>query len=256
MDCPMSLRNRYASDSMFPKVSPGESQADKRGGELMLIKFSECPVGSTQLGKRERLDETPSMKKSKRDSSPFKVGDHAYMHVGRLERYHIPCRVVQVVNKRCKLYCCKGVLNMCYSYSDLKALSSYWSISLENWRTATQVSAKEVISDPANLDVWECCVSNPARNVIDLTEDSQDSSSGAGSPAGRYWLRNTLYILTSTNKEEVLSHSSWLSDSVISAAQLLILQEFPYMSGLQHTLLQENMSFQVHRDEFVPIINV
>ena len=30
----------------------------------MLIKFSECPVGSTQLGKRERLNETPSMKKS------------------------------------------------------------------------------------------------------------------------------------------------------------------------------------------------
>ena len=96
-------------------------------------------------------------------------------------------------------------------------------------------------------------MSKPARNVIDLTEDSRDSSSGA---ADRYWLCNALYTLTSTNKEEVLSCSSWLSDSVILAAQLLILQEFPHMSGLQHTVLQENMSFQVHRDEFVQIINV
>ena len=134
---------------------------------------------------------------------------------------------------------------MCYGYSDLKALSSNWSISLENWRTATQVSVKEVIGDPANLDVCECCVSNPARNVIDLTEDPQDSSSGAGSPArvGTGCVMNALYTLTSTNKEEVLSRSGWLLDSVISAAQLLILQEFPYMSGLQHTVFQENMSF-------------
>ena len=206
-------------------------------------------MGSTQLGKRERFDETPSVKKSKRDSSSFKVGDHV---VDRLEKYHIPCRVVQVVNKGCKLYCCKGVLNMCYSISDLKALSSNWSISLENWRTATQVSVIEVIGDPANLEVCECCVSKPARNDIDLTEDSWNSSSGAGSPADRYWLRNALYTLTSTNKK-VLSRSGWLLDSVISAAQLLILQ---HMSGLQHTVLQEEMSFQVHRDEFVQIINI
>ena len=75
----------------FP-VTPGESQADKEGGESMLTKISECPVGSTQLGKRERLDETPPVKKSKCDS---KVGDHVCVHVGRLEKYHIPCRVVQ-----------------------------------------------------------------------------------------------------------------------------------------------------------------
>ena len=113
MDCPMSSRNRYASHSLFPKVSPGESQADKEGGEPMLTKISECPVGSTQLCKRERLDETPSVKKSKRDFSSFKVGDHVCVHVGRLEKYHIPCHVVQVVNKGCKLYCCEGLLNMC-----------------------------------------------------------------------------------------------------------------------------------------------
>ena len=121
MDCPIS-RNHYASRSLFPKVSPGESQADKEGSESMLTKISECPVGSTQLGKRERLNETPSAKKSKHDFSSFKVGDHVCVHVSRLEKYHIPCCVVQVVNKGCKLYCCKGVLSMCYSNSDLKAL--------------------------------------------------------------------------------------------------------------------------------------
>ena len=65
-----------------------------------------------------------------------------------------------------------------------------------------------------------------------------------------------LYSLTLVNKEEVLSHSGWLSDSVIRAAQLLILQGCPHLSGLQDPVLQPNRSFQVHRGEFVQIINV
>ena len=77
---------------------------------------------------------------------------------------------------------------------------------------------KAVTGDPASLEVCKCCVSKPARNVIDLTEDSQDDASGAGSPACTYWLHNDLYTLSSTNKEEVLSPSGWLSDSVIAAA--------------------------------------
>ena len=36
------------------------------------------------------------------------------------------------------------------------------------------------------------------------------------------------------NREEVLSPSGWLSDRVIEAAQLFILQQFPHISGLQN----------------------
>ena len=38
--------------------------------------------------------------------------------------------------------------------------------------------------------------------------------------------------------------------------QLLILQEFPHLSSLQDPILQQNLSFQVHREEFVQSINV
>ena len=80
--------------------------------------------------------------------------------------------------------------------------------------------------------------------------------SGAGSPAGGNWLHNALYSLTLVNRVEVLSPSGWLSDSVIAAAQLIILQEIPHLSGLQNPVLQQNLSFQVLRGEFVQIIHV
>ena len=50
-----------------------------------------------------------------------------------------------------------------------------------------------LIGDPASLEVCKYCVSKPARNVIDLTEDSQDDASGAGSPAGTHLPHNDLY---------------------------------------------------------------
>ena len=64
------------------------------------------------------------------------------------------------------------------------------------------------------------------------------------------WLCNSLYTL---GKDEVLLPSGWLSDSVIAAAQLLILQQFPHMSGLQSPVLQQ--TFKVHSVQIVNIRN-
>ena len=77
-DCPMSSQTRYASHTLFPNVSSGESRADDKCDDSMLPKVNEHCAGSTQLGKRDRLatDETPSVKKSKPDFPSFKVGDH------------------------------------------------------------------------------------------------------------------------------------------------------------------------------------
>ena len=55
MDCPMRLGNHYASHPLFPKVSPGESQADKEGGESMLTKISECPCGVNSTGQEGKI---------------------------------------------------------------------------------------------------------------------------------------------------------------------------------------------------------
>ena len=47
------------------------------------------------------------------------------------------------------------------------------------------------------------------------------------------WLCNELYSLTVSNKEEVLEPIGWLSDRIIEAAQLLMIQQYPHMCGLQ-----------------------
>ena len=129
-------------------------------------------------------DGVVTVKKSKPDFPSFKVGDHVCVHTGKLDKHHIPCRVVQVVNNVCRLYYCKGVLNRGFCSSELKPLSSDWSISLESWRRAARVSLGEVSSDPESVEVCKCSLPKHAGTVVNLTEDSQDVSSGAGSSAG------------------------------------------------------------------------
>ena len=90
--------------------------------------------------------------------------------------------------------------------------------------------------------------------ITDLTQDSDMESDNA--LENKKWLSNELYSLTVSNKEEVLSPTGWLSDRIIEAAQLLMFQQYPHMSGLQTPLLQQNLSFQVHTREFVQIICV
>ena len=57
-------------------------------------------------------------------------------------------------------------------------------------------------------------------------------------------------------KQIILSPSAWLNDSIISAAQTLMLQHFPLMSGLQPPILQHAWGFDVHRGDFVQILHV
>lgn len=61
------------------------------------------------------------------------------------------------------------------------------------------------------------------------------------------WLQNLLYTLTHREQETIQSPSGWLNDSIIAAAQMLMLQHFPNMSGLQPLTLGQSMAFQVHR---------
>ena len=63
-------------------------------------------------------------------------------------------------------------------------------------------------------------------------------------------------ILATPLKQEILSPDGWLSDTVIRAAQLLILQEFSHIAGLQDPAVHQSFSFQILRGEFVQIIFV
>ena len=59
------------------------------------------------------------------------------------------------------------------------------------------------------------------------------------------WVKNELYSLTNDDREMVAS-PKWLTDKIITAAQMLILQHFPSMSGLQPPCLQQGLAFKVH----------
>ena len=48
----------------------------------------------------------------------------------------------------------------------------------------------------------------------------------------------------------------WLTDAVIDAAQVLLKEHFPEMSGLQRTTLGHTLTYAVERGEFVQIVNV
>ena len=257
-DCPMSSRNRYHTGRVLfpndPSADPIPPPTDTASGTDVTDTTKSINPGSSVIGKRENVsgDQPPPAKKQ-RSSTSCKVGDKVCVHTDRLDKQHVPCRVVLIVGKKYQLYCHKGVLKGSYVMQELSTCKSDWSVSLEGWRTAAKVSLQDVASDPNGLEKCECAVNIINNSVMDLT---QGDDSDVVTVSIYKWLCNPLYTLTSTNREEVLSPSGWLSDRVIEAAQLLILQQFPHMSGLQTPILQQTLTFQVHRGEFVQIINV
>ena len=110
------------------------------------------------------------------------------------------------------------------------------------------MSVQEVVADPTCLESCDCIVNDSPAIEIGDTDDEAEVSDA--------WVTSPLYTLTSTEREVLSSSGEWLSDAIVSAAQSLMQQQFPAMSGLQHCALQETLSFDVHRSPFVQIVNV
>ena len=85
------------------------------------------------------------------------------------------------------------------------------------------VSLRRIAHDPAFLEPCECIVP-PHTDSIALSSEEDDGEHDV-------WVRNEVYCLTRENPREIASHTGWLSDEVIAAAQMLILQHFPTMRG-------------------------
>ena len=253
-DCPLSSRHLHGGRRLFS----GSSGSADSGA------VPEVSSGTTRLGKHEGpSDVKPSMAKKSKSSSPhFKVGDYACVHVSKLDGHHVLCRVVQVLNGgRYQLYCRAGILkNTCVGFELKTPCSDCKAISLQDWRVAPLCSLSQVASDPACLEVCTCILDKSTVNTpptTDLTLDSNEEPVGSSDlDSSLQWVCNPLYILTISDREDVLSPSGWLSDKVIHSAQLLMLQQFPHILGLQPPVLEQTLSFQVHRGEFVQIICV
>ena len=255
-DCPSNSRNRYVGCTLFPKASSADSGKNAKNDNCAK---SKPPKGSksTRVGKREKPggEKPPPAKKPK---PSFKVGDCVNLHDSKLGKCHLPCCIVQVFGDRCLLCCRKGVLTTGYAKGQLTAISSDLSISVDNWRTAGRTSLRDVANDSASLEVCNCGLAKTTvEHVIDLTEDPTVVSSADGSAvANNTWVSTPLYTLHIDKKREIVSSDGWLSDTVIRTGQLLVLQEFPNIAGLQDPVVHRSLSFQILRGEFVQIIFV
>ena len=61
--------------------------------------------------------------------------------------------------------------------------------------------------------------------------------------------------LDSSDEKILLSSTSWLTDTIINAAQTLLKNKYPAVRGLQDVSHGLNMSFSIERGEFVQILH-
>ena len=123
-------------------------------------------------------------------------------------------------------------------------------ITMEEWRQAPKVSLRSAASDSAMIEHCNCQipVCSEDTDIISVSEEEHE--------APVMWVNNGAYCLSHSDQDIVLSLRGWLTDKIIHAAQILLLQFFPDMAGLQPPVLQKVFAFQVHSGEFVQIIHV
>ena len=233
--CPMNSRNR-SSRVLF--------DADKN--------VAPVPSNKPGLGKSEKSH----VSEKDNNSVGLKPGDCVFVHSRKAVDKHIYCRIVEVVGKFYRVCSMRGALSGRYSSADLTVSSKDFSIPLCRWRQGPTVSLFDVISDPACSEGCNCTQSKSPLAVVDLTGDYEEPDDGRVSASDHTWLKNELYTLNDEERETIQSPSGWLNDNIISAAQMILLQQFPHMSGLQPPTLAQAMAFQVHRGEFVQILCV
>ena len=164
--------------------------------------------------------------------------------------FHVTCRIVGGFAGRYQLYCSKGVLNTSFSCTELIPVTGCSPIPLDEWRKALIISLRSITNDSALHERCNCCVPQTSESIV-LSSASEEENE---SP--EMWVSNGAYTLSCRDRDVVLSRRGWLTDKIICAAQMLLLQFFPNMAGLQPPTLQRVFAFQVHSGEFVQIIHV
>ena len=180
----------------------------------------------------------------------MKVGGHVCVHSRFMGSYHLPCRIVGEFGGRYQLYCTKGVLITSFCATELTPLATGSVISLENWRKAPKILLRNAADDTMLIECSNCDV--PSSFDIATISSASEGESEAPEP----WVNNGAYKLSRSDEGIISSPRRWLTDEIISAAQMLLLQFYPSMAGLQPPVLQKVFAFQVHTGEFVQIVHV
>ena len=160
--------------------------------------------------------------------------------VGTCANFTSPVALLESLVAGTKLYCSKGVLNTSFCLSELIPLADGSPISLENWRQAPKVSLHNVARDPTMVERYNCHVSICSGSIVISSASEEEHE------VPDLWVNNGAYRLTHCDQEVVLSPTGWLTDEIICAAQMLLLQFFPNMAGLQPPILQKVLEVHVH----------
>ena len=99
----------------------------------------------------------------------------------------------------------------------------------------TKVSLRSAASDSAMIEHCNCQipVCSEDTDIISVSEEEHE--------APVMWVNNGAYCLSHSDQEIVLSRRGWLTDKIIHAAQILLLQFFPDMAG---PVLQKVFAFR------------
>ncbi len=226
-ECPLSLRKRFPRQAASP-VPLSRSPSPK------------CAPSKQKKPSPTKVDTRPQME----------VGDHVCVHSRFMGSSHLPCRIVGELDGRYQLYCTKGTLINSFSVTELTPLASGSVISLENWRKVPKVSLRSAADDTTLTKCNKCDVPSSHESTVISSASEEESE------APELWVNNGAYSLSRSDEGIILSPKRWLTDKIISAAQMLLLQFYPDMAGLQPPVLQKVFAFQVHSGEFVQIVHV
>ena len=251
-----------ASECMMGVESEAESSSDE--DDTLFLSYAqlcECQGAahkrSCPLNPRKKRpapfshDVSDSLPPAKAGKYSLQLGQYVCVHNTMLGNFHIVCRIVDVVGRSYRLYSCGGLLDRAFSYDELTPVVSERTIPLDNWRRARKVSMRSLASDMTVVQPCNCNLPPPPESIV---IDSQSDEEGKAEP--EVWVTNDVFSLNREDEKLVTSPTGWLSDKIIEAAQMLVLQEFPTMGGLQPIYLQQVSGFDVLCGQFVQVINV
>ena len=121
---------------------------------------------------------------------------------------------------------------------------------MDNWRQSPRVSLRIVASDPEVTEHCNCTVPLCSESIVISSSAEEEEM------VWDVWINNYVYSVTHAERQLIVCSTGWLTDKIIAAAQMLMLQHSPHMAGLQPPTLQKVFAFQVHSGEFVQIIHV
>ena len=235
-----------ASECMVGVESETEFPSDEDDTSLLsCVQLCDCQGGAHKqtcfLNPRNR---------NRKCTRSLQLGQYVCVHNRKLGNCHVVCRIVDVVGECYWLYCLSGVLDKAFSSYELTPVASERDIPLDNWRKAGKVSMHSLATDKLVGQPCNCSLPPPPESIV------IDSEGEAEQRATEVWVKNELFSLIWKHEKLVRFPNGWLIDEIIEAAQLLVLQEFPTMCGLQCISLQEVSAFEVLCGEFVQVINV